>query len=117
MVLTDLTDGLGEHVGPAGAGPARHGVTSVGPDGAVTYHPADADPGHDWFDHVLDAGGGRPVPGRVTVRVGDLGVTPGLLAGRPPGPWDRTGTAACGGVRPGPATVPSGGDGREPWQR
>ncbi|MCX4392997.1 Ig-like domain-containing protein [Streptomyces sp. NBC_00264] len=85
-VLTDLTAGLGEHVGLAGVGPARHGVTSVGPDGTVTYHPFDGHLGYDWFDYVLDAGGGRLVPGRVTVHVGDLGMTPGLLGGWAPGP-------------------------------
>ncbi|MFF2331449.1 MULTISPECIES: Ig-like domain-containing protein [unclassified Streptomyces] len=81
-VLTDLTAGTGEDVRLVGVGPARHGVTSVEVDGAVTYQPFSGHLGYDWFDYVLDAGGGHLVSGRVTVHVGDLGATPGLLGGR-----------------------------------
>ncbi|MFE7109984.1 Ig-like domain-containing protein [Streptomyces sp. NPDC057575] len=85
-VLTNLTAGMGEDVRLVGVGPARHGVTSVEVDGAVTYHPFNGHLGYDWFDYVLDAGGGRLVPGRVTVHVGDLGATPGVLGGWAPAP-------------------------------
>ncbi|MFF3781033.1 Ig-like domain-containing protein [Streptomyces sp. NPDC001933] len=85
-VLTNLTAGMGEDVRLVGVGPARHGVTSVEVDGAVTYHPFNGHLGYDWFDYVLDAGGGRLVSGRVTVHVGDLGATPGVLGGWAPAP-------------------------------
>ncbi|MFE7264248.1 Ig-like domain-containing protein [Streptomyces sp. NPDC057592] len=85
-VLTNLTAGMGEDVRLVGVGPARHGVTSVEVDGAVTYHPFNGHLGYDWFDYVLDAGGGRLVSGRVTVHVGDLGAMPGVLGGWAPAP-------------------------------
>ncbi|MEV6165824.1 hypothetical protein AB0L71_28695 [Streptomyces sp. NPDC052052] len=84
-VLRDLTAGLGEDVRLVGVGPARRGVTSVEADGAVTYHPFSGQRGYDWFDYVLDPGGGHLVRGRVTVHVGDLGAIPGVLGGRTPG--------------------------------
>ncbi|WP_326626425.1 MULTISPECIES: hypothetical protein [unclassified Streptomyces] len=83
-VLTDLTAGMGEDIRLVGVGPARRGVTSVETDGAVTYHPFSGHLGYDWFDYVLDAGGGRLVSGRVTVHVGDLGAIPGVLGGWAP---------------------------------
>ncbi|MFB4421198.1 Ig-like domain-containing protein [Streptomyces sp. QL37] len=78
-VLKGLTDGLGDAVGLVGVGPARHGATSVAVDGTVTYDPFPGHFGYDWFDYVVDAGDGRLASGRVTVHVGDLGSTPGIL--------------------------------------
>ncbi|MGW2281404.1 Ig-like domain-containing protein [Streptomyces sp. NPDC001770] len=78
-VLNGLADVWDETVKLVGVGPARHGVTSVDGDGAVSYSPHRGHVGYDWFDYVLDAGDGRLSSGRVTVHVGDLGGTPGIL--------------------------------------
>ncbi|MEU2759106.1 MULTISPECIES: Ig-like domain-containing protein [unclassified Streptomyces] len=78
-VLKGLADGLGEDARLIGVGPARHGVTTVEPDGSVMYDPFHGHLGYDWFDYVIDPGTGVPVRGRVTVHVGDLGPVPGVL--------------------------------------
>jgi hypothetical protein len=80
-VLKDLTEGLGRHVRLIGVGPARHGTTSVEPDGAVNYTPFSGHVGYDHFTYVLDDGDGRLTRGQVTVFVGNLELTPGVVGG------------------------------------
>ncbi|MFE9254316.1 Ig-like domain-containing protein [Streptomyces sp. NPDC006879] len=78
-VVKSLTEGLGESVRLRGVGPARHGMTSVEPDGTVSYTPYDRYLGYDWFEYLLDDGAGRYVSGQVTVFVGDTSAVPGVL--------------------------------------
>ncbi|OIJ64134.1 hypothetical protein [Streptomyces mangrovisoli] len=62
------------------AGRARHGRTSCGPDGAVSYR---ADPdhlGYDRFELAYEDPDGHRVWTEVTVHIGDLGPSPGAVA-------------------------------------
>ncbi|MEU0085282.1 Ig-like domain-containing protein [Streptomyces sp. NPDC006274] len=80
-MVKNLAEGLPAGAGLVGVGPARHGATSAEPDGTVVYSPFQGYAGYDWFSYVLDDGSGRLVKGQVTVFVGDLGRTPGVMAG------------------------------------
>ncbi|MEV0578561.1 Ig-like domain-containing protein [Streptomyces sp. NPDC050392] len=79
--VNGLTDGLGDGVRLVGVGPARFGETGVGPDGLVTYSPVTGFAGYDSFDYVLADAADRLTRAQVTVFVGDLGTTPGVIAG------------------------------------
>ncbi|WP_261991763.1 cadherin-like domain-containing protein [Streptomyces sp. OR43] len=80
-VLDGLTDGLGEGARLVGVGPARYGDTGVGRDGLVTYSPVSGFAGYDSFDYVLADATDRLTRTQVTVFVGDLSATPGVIAG------------------------------------
>lgn len=79
-VVKDLLDGLGDTARLAGVGPARHGVTSVEPDGVVTYTPFNGHYGYDRFSYAVDDGSGHLMSGQVTVYIGEL-AAPGALGG------------------------------------
>ncbi|MFF3492490.1 Ig-like domain-containing protein [Streptomyces sp. NPDC002795] len=79
-VVKDLLDGLGDAARLVGVGPARYGVTSVEPDGVVTYTPFNGHHGYDRFSYAIDDGSGHLMSGQVTVHVGELGA-PGVLGG------------------------------------
>ncbi|WP_223280690.1 Ig-like domain-containing protein [Streptomyces antnestii] len=79
-VVKDLLDGLGDAARLAGVGPARQGVTSVEPDGVVTYTPFTGHLGYDRFSYAVDDGTGHVMSGQVTVCIGEL-QAPGVLGG------------------------------------